>query len=309
MKRHDFTPEAYKGDIQLEGVSLNIKRINIIGMGDVGLTMVLGLMLYGNDLFEEIGILELDENARLRLEHELGQIRSLHTVFPAIKLIRKEELFRSDMVLFCASKPLPKPGDETGDVRLMQLEDNWSILEGYLHHLADHHFDGIIGIVSDPVDLLATRITRRFPFEPRKIMGFGQGVMAARAAFYGGEDVHLFGPHGNGLYVANHVKHFNLKESEDLTLKTTQENLVIRGFGYKPYIAPALSSAAIALVDLLRGKWHYSSQYVGNVHWGERYRFNGRKLELGAIKNHLLREQVTKTYEQLQAINDQYHPL
>lgn len=309
MKRHEFVPDNYEKEITVEGFSTNVKRITVIGMGDVGLTMVLGLMLYGRERFEEISIYELNEKARLRFEHELGQIRSQHLSFPAIKLIDKEEIPRTDMVLFCASKPLPKPDEAIGDVRLMQLDDNWLILEEYLKLLEDNHYDGLIGIVSDPVDLLATRTIRRFSFEPRKVMGFGQGVMAARAAFYGGEDIHLFGPHGQGLFVANDLKDFSIEKSKEITEKTLNENLVIRSFGFKPYIAPALSSAAIAIVDLLEGRWHYSSQYLGNIHWGELYRMNGRKLEMKKIKNPALLNEVKKTYEGVVRINEEYNPL
>ena len=40
-------------------------------------------------------------------------------------------------------------------------------------------------------------------------------------------------------------------------------NLKVRELGFKPYIAPALSSGAISLVLTLQGEWNYSSVYLG----------------------------------------------
>lgn len=39
----------------------------------------------------------------------------------------------------------------------------------------------------------------------------------------------------------------------------------VRELGYKPYIAPALSSAALSILLSLRGHWHYGSVYLGDA--------------------------------------------
>ena len=42
------------------------------------------------------------------------------------------------------------------------------------------------------------------------------------------------------------------------------EVMKVRELGYKPYIAPSLSSAALSILLTLRGQWHYSSLYLGD---------------------------------------------
>ncbi|MGN0712632.1 MAG: hypothetical protein ACI4LJ_02530, partial [Anaerovoracaceae bacterium] len=37
----------------------------------------------------------------------------------------------------------------------------------------------------------------------------------------------------------------------------------VRELGFKPYLAPALSSGAMSVIRTLRGQWHYSSIYLG----------------------------------------------
>lgn len=53
----------------------------------------------------------------------------------------------------------------------------------------------------------------------------------------------------------------------------------MRKLGYKPYVAPALSSGALSLLALLRGQWHYSSVYDGQVFMGCRNRLTPAGIE------------------------------
>ena len=45
-------------------------------------------------------------------------------------------------------------------------------------------------------------------------------------------------------------------------------NLKMRELGFKPYAAPALSSAALSILLTLRGQWHYGSVCLGGVWLG-----------------------------------------
>ena len=58
-------------------------------------------------------------------------------------------------------------------------------------------------------------------------------------------------------------------------------NLEMRKLGFKPYVAPALSSGALTLLALLRRQWHYASLYDGRVFMGCRSRLtdNGPETE------------------------------
>ena len=50
-------------------------------------------------------------------------------------------------------------------------------------------------------------------------------------------------------------------------------NLEMRKLGFKPYAAPALSSAALSLLLTMEGSWHYSSVFLGGVYLGIKNRF------------------------------------
>ena len=50
-------------------------RVNLLALGDVGSTLLLGLRLMGGDVISSMGICDVRENAALRWEFELNQIQ------------------------------------------------------------------------------------------------------------------------------------------------------------------------------------------------------------------------------------------
>ena len=127
---------------------------------------------------------------------------------------------------------------------------------------------------------------------PEQIQGFGLGVMNARAAYFARRDPRFasfltqgrtFGPHGKGLVAANSVEHYDDALSRELTRLTLEANLRIRDLGFKPYVAPAISSGAMQLLLTLRGAWHCGSVNLGGVWFGCRNRFTPYGLEVETL--------------------------
>ena len=123
---------------------------------------------------------------------------------------------------------------------------------------------------------------------PQQIQGYGLGVMNARAAYYAKQDPRFaafltegraFGPHGTGLVIANSVEHYDDGLSRELTELALTANLKMRELGFKPYVAPALSSAALSVLLTLRGEWHYGSVCLGDVFMGVKNRYTAAGLE------------------------------
>jgi len=290
-------------------------KINVLGLGDVGGIMLIGLRLLGGHVIDEIGIYDLDDNKIKRWVYELNQVNSLEQRdFPKVKGITAEELFDGDMFVFCASKAIPPVGSGVKDVRMVQLEGNSKIINIYAKMASEKQFKGIFAVVSDPVDLLC-----RSAYEngeeliPDQIKGFGLGVMNARAVFYSQEDQlaphyeadgRAFGPHGKHLIIADSMSSYDKDVSLELTNKTITANLDIRGFGFKPYIAPALSSAAMSLIDMIGGKWHYSTVALNGVFFGCKNRMTpyGQEIEYNKVDKRLM-ERLEHTYEELRRFN------
>lgn len=253
-------------------ISGMLSRVNILALGDVGGTVLTGLRLMGGDTISEIGIYDLNEKLLRRYEREINQIwfpdgRRL----PKVKILNQHQLFDCDMFVFCASKGVP-PVEAQGDVRMAQLESNRELAAAYGTKAAECGFDGIFAVVSDPVDPLCKAVLS-CGLDVDQVQGYGLGVMNGRASYFAMsnpqfsrylEDGRAFGPHGEDLVIADSISDYNHEISLALTDLTVKSNMDTRADGFKPYIAPALSSGAISLIETLSGGWNYSSVYFGD---------------------------------------------
>ena len=269
------------------------KKVNLVGLGNVGGTTATALKLLGSDL-SEIGLYDTDFDKRLRYEAELNQVLPVNDGERLPKIVLEDEtyLFRCDALLFTAAQFVPDVGAESGkDVRMMQYQANRELLRDYAKRAREAGFSGLFAQISDPVDHLSRAVflmsnqNEQGEFDwngllPEQVRGFGLGVMHARAIFCAerervyDERICVFGPHGKGLVVANAPNEgYDDALSEFLTRQAEEANLEIRKIGYKPYIAPGLSSAAVSVLRALRGQWHDAAVPMGGAYFGCRARF------------------------------------
>ena len=243
-------------------------KLNIIALGDVGQNLLLGLKLLGGEAIDEIGIYDINENLVKRLEIEMGQIAVLK---PRVMALSEEELLCCDALVFCASRGVPPVGAE-GDVRMAQLEANGELVRALGERIAkSDSVPDFVFIMSDPVDQLCNMMLESSGLAPEKIRGLGLGVMNARAVYYAKRDERfssylndgrVFGPHGKDLVVANSITEYDDELSRELTELVVNANREVRELGYKPYIAPAISSGALSIIGVLKGEWTYGSVYM-----------------------------------------------
>ena len=214
-------------------------RVNIIALGDVGSNLLMGLKLLGGDVISEIGIFDLNENQLRRLEMEFNQMnyppasdseKNSHKragcirTMPKIKIIDNDmELMDCDVLVFCATKSVPKIG-ASGDVRMMQLEANMQLIKGIGEKVKKSDFSGLVAVVSDPVDQLCKGMLDFSGLSPGQVRGFGLGVMAARAKYYAEKEDRFnsfliegraYGPHGQDLVIANSVENYDHESFRD----------------------------------------------------------------------------------------------
>ena len=180
---------------------------------------------------------------------------------------------------------------------MAQYEANRTMIAAYARMARAANFKGLFCQISDPVDLLARAVylesnrgeAGHFDWQgllPEQIQGFGLGVMAARARYYAPqlnldpEELRVYGPHGAGLVAANLPnKGYDADVSEELSRLTREANLRVRDLGFKPYIAPGISSAAGSILPLFRGEVHHGAVPLGEAYFGCRSRFTANGLE------------------------------
>ena len=238
--------------------------------------------LQGVPEISEIGIFDPNEALCRRWELELNQI--LDRPLPRVRILGEEELFRADLFLFTASRGVPPLGT-AGDVRMLQFEKNREMLRSYAKAAREAGFSGLFCQISDPVDLLARCVFLQsnrdeagtYDFRgllPEQVVGFGLGVMKARAVYMAERlgaacpGLRAYGPHGAGLVVANDPAAYDEDLSLTLTRLTVGANREVRDLGFKPFVAPAISSAALSILSLLRGEAFHGAVPMGGVYFG-----------------------------------------
>lgn len=282
------------------------KRVHLLAVGDVGGTALTALKLLGGGCIETIGICDLNENTVARWTSEMGQIAWPwdYGALPEVEPVTAERLFDCDVFIFAATKAIPPVGSGVKDVRMAQFAANRPLVEGFARQARTTGFRGLFIVLSDPVDPLckaAWMASNTAPdgtvdhlgLLPEQVQGFGLGVMNARAAYFAKQDPRFagfltegrsFGPHGQGLVIANSIRHYDDALSRELTELVTSVNLRIRDLGFKPYVAPAVSSGAMQLLLTLRGDWHCGSVCLGGVWFGVKNRYTARGLEIETLE-------------------------
>lgn len=266
-------------------------RVNLVGLGDVGGTVLQGLKLLGREI-DRIGIYDPNEKACQRYRLELNQFLPERDggKTARVEIVKMEDLFDCDALLFTASLGVPAVGAQVADVRMIQYSRNRDMLKTYAKMARDSGFAGLFCQISDPVDhlcravFLASNRDESGNFDgcgllPEQVQGYGLGVMRARATFYAAERNvdfdrgYAFGPHGKQLIVANATgDDYDHDLSMALTQDTVTANLKVRDLGYKPYIAPGISSAAISVLRTLRGEFHDGAMAMDGAYFGCRLR-------------------------------------
>lgn len=297
-------------------------RINVVGLGDVGGTLLTGLKLLGVKKIHSLGLYDRDTNRMERYKYELSQILSpdMKESSIDIRILKEEEVFDCDMFVFCVSVGVPEVGKEDEDVRLVQFKGNSKIIGQYAHLARSKNFKGIFSVVSDPVDLLCKAafidsnkdLSGNMDFRglaPEQIRGYGLGVMNARACYYALQqddtkhylhEGRAFGPHGDGLIIADSIVNYNEELSESLTHSTKTANLEVRSTGFKPYIAPALSSGCLSILATINSQWHYSATFIGGTFMGCKNRLLPSGVELETLNlNKTLLKKLNSTYKLL----------
>ena len=281
------------------------KRVHLLAVGDVGGTLLTALKLLGGDCISAIGIRDLNENTVARWTAEMGQIAWPwdYDALPEVEVIPENRLFDCDVFIYAATKAIPAVGSEISDVRMAQFAANRPLVEHFAKQAREARFGGLFMVLSDPVDplckaaWLASNTATDGTLDhqgllPEQVQGFGLGVMNARAAYFAKQEPRFasfltegrsFGPHGRGLVIANSIEHYDDTLSRELTQLVETANLRIRELGFKPYVAPAVSSGAMQLLLTLRGDWHCSSVPLGDVWFGVKNRFTPQGLEVETL--------------------------
>jgi malate dehydrogenase len=141
-------------------------RIAIVGAGGgVGSSVAFNLLLRP----EPFEILLADGRSRMTVSHEMD----LQQVIAAgatgsVRSAGLAEIRDADVVVACAAAPLT-----VNRSRLVYARDNTAILASIARVLAEPpQWPGVLVVVTNPVDVLCTRLVRRHGLDARRVVGY-----------------------------------------------------------------------------------------------------------------------------------------
>ncbi len=179
-----------------------MSKVAIIGAGSVGSTAAYAMLI--RQTASEIAIIDINkekaEGEAMDLEHGIQFV-------PGSKITYGDsyDLCRGADVIVITAGLAQKPGE----TRLQLVNKNAKIFKEMIPKITEHNKDGVILLVSNPVDIM-TYLTLRYSGLPKeRVFGTGTTLDTARLKYYLGrhfkvnvQNVHayIFGEHGDSEF-------------------------------------------------------------------------------------------------------------
>ena len=181
----------------------NLRKVAMIGCGFVGSASVFALMQSG--LFSEIVLLDADK------EKAKGEAMDISHGIPFTRHMKiyagdYDDIVDAHIIIISAGA-----GQKPGETRLDLVHKNVEIFKKIIPEIAKRGFDGVLLIVSNPVDILTQVALKLSGFPEQRVIGSGTVLDTARLKYQLGEhlmvdsrSVHAFivGEHGDSEVVA-----------------------------------------------------------------------------------------------------------
>lgn len=186
----------------------SLRKVVVVGAGSVGATYCYSLAQSG--LADEIIIIDRNEDL------VRGQVLDLvhgQPFFPPVNIRAglKEDYADAKLIVITAGL-----AQKPGETRLQLLKKNADIVGGIAEEVAASNSNGIMLIVSNPVDVLTYVALKRSGWDRRRVIGSGTVLDSARFRHLLGDhcgvDVHnvhayILGEHGDSEFAAWSMTH------------------------------------------------------------------------------------------------------
>lgn len=184
-------------------MQLNQRKAAIIGCGFVGSATAFCLMQSG--LFSEIVLLDVDKD---KAEGEAMDITHGTPFAGRMKIYAGDydDMMDAAIIIITAGA-----NQKEGETRLDLVKKNKKIFEGIIPQISNRAYEGILLIVSNPVDILTYTAIKISGFEENRVIGSGTVLDSARFRYLLGEHLDvdsrsvqafIIGEHGDSEIVA-----------------------------------------------------------------------------------------------------------
>lgn len=179
-------------------------KVVIIGAGNVGTSTAFSIIQQG--LCEEVVLIDRNrekaEGEALDLQHSI----SFMNRNVKVKAGAYTDCEDADIAIITASGPM----DPNSNDRLKMLDMSKRIMEGIVGSIMEHHFSGVLLVVSNPVDIMTYYAWKLSGLPKNQVIGSGTTLDSARMAGQVAEifeldarsvNVYVIGEHGDSEMV------------------------------------------------------------------------------------------------------------
>lgn len=148
------------------------QKCAVIGCGNVGATTAYSLMLSG--LFNEIVLLDIDKK---RAQGEAEDIAHGIPFNSPVEIYAGDysDIYDAGILIITAGV-----SQRPGETRIDLIQRNTKVFSSIISQIKATRFDGIILVVTNPVDILTYVTIALSKFDPRKVLGSGTVLDTAR---------------------------------------------------------------------------------------------------------------------------------
>lgn len=162
---------------------VNLRKVGIVGCGFVGSSSAFSLMQSG--LFSEMVLIDVDKK---RAEGEAMDISHGLPFAAPMKIYAGEYSDISDCAILVITAGANQKPNET---RLDLVSKNISIFKSIIPEIVKVNFEGLLLIVSNPVDILTYAALKISGFPENRVIGSGTVLDTARLKYILGEHLHV----------------------------------------------------------------------------------------------------------------------
>lgn len=171
-------------------------KVSIIGAGAVGATTAFSLAK--SNLVQELVIVDLDEDraqgVALDILHGLSLSQEMK-----ISAGGYDKTADSNVIIITIGVP-----EKVGESRLVPLQKNADILKDIVPKITEASPNGMLLLVSNPVDILAYFAQQISGWEPHRVIGLGTTLDSARLNYLLARDLGISQTDMNGLVIGEH---------------------------------------------------------------------------------------------------------
>lgn len=212
------------------------KKISIIGVGCVGATIAYSVML--KNLADEIVLIDINKE---QIESEILDIKHGFYSISGTKIYAGDycDIKNSNLIIITAGRSR-KPNE----TRLDMVLDNVAIIKNIAKNIETYYNDGIILVVSNPVDIITYQLAQALNLQTNKIIGTGCVLDTSRFIFKIADylncnikdvDATIVGEHGdsqvalwskvtvNKISINEYCKYNNINFNNDVRLLIEQK--------------------------------------------------------------------------------------